>query len=94
MLTRGALRNASSSLSRRLSWPNPYFAQNWMLFAPDPLADDRGILARAKCADGRVTEYYDVTSPYIHAAQDSRFFPLMPYEKSSREDAARFLVPT
>ncbi|MET4640654.1 MULTISPECIES: DUF5819 family protein [Streptomyces] len=107
---------------------DPYFAQNWMLFAPDPLADDRGILARAKCADGRVTEYYDVTSPYIHAAQDSRFFPsrmsrlvgsslqslynsdplldrvrksekekekpvlpLMPYEKSSREDAVRFL---
>lgn len=53
----------------------PYLAQNWMLFAPDPLADDRGILARARCGDGTVTDYYDVTTPAIRAVQDNRFFP-------------------
>ncbi|TPQ20780.1 DUF5819 family protein [Streptomyces sporangiiformans] len=53
----------------------PYFLQNWMLFAPDPLADDRGVLARAECRDGQVTDYYDVTSRYVRTAQASRFFP-------------------
>ncbi|MGW7073660.1 DUF5819 family protein [Streptomyces sp. NPDC054855] len=53
----------------------PYFTQNWMLFAPDPLTDDRGILARAACPDGKVTPEYDVTSAYIEKAQSSRFFP-------------------
>lgn len=54
---------------------DPYFVQNWMLFAPDPLADDRGVLARAQCRDGRVTDYHDVTTPYVRKAQESRFFP-------------------
>ncbi|MBB4159930.1 MULTISPECIES: DUF5819 family protein [Streptomyces] len=54
---------------------NPYFAQNWMLFAPDPLADDRGVLARAQCRDGSVTDYHDVTTTYVREAQESRFFP-------------------
>ncbi|GAB3953419.1 DUF5819 family protein [Streptomyces sparsus] len=54
---------------------DPYFTQNWMLFAPDPLMDDRGILARAKCMDGNVTDYHDVTTPFVEQVQDSRFFP-------------------
>ncbi|MFI1254117.1 DUF5819 family protein [Streptomyces netropsis] len=107
---------------------DPYFTQNWMLFAPDPLSDNRGILARAKCADGSTTEYYDVTTKYVEQAQNSRFFPsrmsrlvtgnvqqinggdpvltrlresekekkkkeipLMPFEKTSQEEAVRFL---
>lgn len=53
----------------------PYFAQNWMLFAPDPLSDDRGILVRARCADQTVTAFYDVTSPLIDRVQHNRFFP-------------------
>ncbi|MFD3804887.1 DUF5819 family protein [Streptomyces sp. NPDC058619] len=53
----------------------PYSAQNWMLFAPDPLSENRGILARAQCRDGSVTSFYDVTAKYIAAAQSSRFFP-------------------
>ncbi|MDX3388188.1 DUF5819 family protein [Streptomyces niveiscabiei] len=57
------------------SYLNPYFAQNWQLFAPDPLSDDRGILARAKCADGSTSEYYDVTTSHIRAVQQDRFFP-------------------
>ncbi|AOR33759.1 hypothetical protein BFF78_24255 [Streptomyces fodineus] len=53
----------------------PYLSQNWMLFAPDPLSDDRGILARAKCGNGRLTGFYDVTRPYVDRVQRDRFFP-------------------
>ncbi|MCX5172185.1 MULTISPECIES: DUF5819 family protein [Streptomyces] len=57
------------------AYMQPYFAQTWLLFAPDPLTDDRGIVARARCADNTVTKDYDVTTPYIKDVQDSRFFP-------------------
>ncbi|WP_338930397.1 DUF5819 family protein [Streptomyces netropsis] len=57
------------------SYLGPYFAQNWKLFAPDPLSDDRGILARAECADGTTTGYFDVTTPYINKVHSTRFFP-------------------
>ncbi|MEV7419708.1 DUF5819 family protein [Streptomyces sp. NPDC089919] len=114
---------------RAAAYLEPYFAQNWMLFAPDPLSDDRGVLARARCADRTETPYYDVTSRYIQSAQSSRFFPsrmsrlvtgnvqqltggdpvlsrlreaekakkkkplpLMPQEKTSQEEARRFLA--
>jgi hypothetical protein len=53
----------------------PYFTQNWSLFAPNPLQNDEGIIARAKCADGAVTDYYDVTGPLIKETQGDRFFP-------------------
>jgi hypothetical protein len=53
----------------------PYFTQNWSLFAPDPTKDDQGIVVRAKCADGAVTDYYDVTGPLIKETQEDRFFP-------------------
>ncbi|MFD7877170.1 DUF5819 family protein [Streptomyces sp. NPDC059766] len=53
----------------------PYFTQNWSLFAPNPTKDDEGIIARAKCADGSVTDFYDVTGPLIKETQEDRFFP-------------------
>ncbi|MFC9155925.1 DUF5819 family protein [Streptomyces bauhiniae] len=54
---------------------DPYFSQNWQLFAPTPVSDDRGILARATCADGSVTQYYDVSAHGMKKARSSRFFP-------------------
>ncbi|KFG01942.1 hypothetical protein IQ62_04360 [Streptomyces scabiei] len=54
---------------------DPYFTQNWSLFAPDPASNDEGIIARVKCADGTVTDYYDVTGPLIKGTQEDRFFP-------------------
>ncbi|MEU2112994.1 DUF5819 family protein [Streptomyces sp. NPDC019507] len=54
---------------------SPYFTQDWLLFAPEPLADDRGILARASCPDGTRTPFYDVTNPYVERTQKDRFFP-------------------
>ncbi|MFG1666252.1 DUF5819 family protein [Streptomyces sp. Y7] len=53
----------------------PYFTQNWSLFAPEPVKDNQGIVARAKCADGSVTDFYDVTAPLIKETQSDRFFP-------------------
>ncbi|WP_129307712.1 DUF5819 family protein [Streptomyces sp. L2] len=53
----------------------PYFSQNWMLFAPDPVMVDQGIIARGRCSDGEVTKYYDVTGPSIKRVQNDRFFP-------------------
>ena len=50
----------------------PYSSQNWMLFAPEPVQDDEGIVARAKCTDGTVTGYHDVTGPSIDRVQQSR----------------------
>ncbi|MEU1278758.1 DUF5819 family protein [Streptomyces sp. NPDC005805] len=54
---------------------DPYFSQNWQLFAPSPMSDDRGIIARATCGDGSVSEYYDVSAEAMAKVQDSRFFP-------------------
>lgn len=54
---------------------DPYFAQNWMLFAPNPVSDNRGILGRAVCSDGKKSDYFDVTARGIEKAQASRFFP-------------------
>ncbi|MDQ0942380.1 DUF5819 family protein [Streptomyces sp. V1I1] len=54
---------------------DPYFSQNWQLFAPTPVSDDRGILARAACADGSVSEYFDVSARGLEKAQSSRLFP-------------------
>ncbi|MFD5735824.1 DUF5819 family protein [Streptomyces sioyaensis] len=54
---------------------SPYFAQNWMLFAPTPLSEGRGIIARAKCENGRVSRFYDVSSRGLQKMQHSRFFP-------------------
>ena len=54
---------------------DPYFAQNWQLFAPTPVSDDRGILARATCADGSLSTYYDVTTRALEKARSDRLFP-------------------
>jgi hypothetical protein len=48
-------------------WTEPLFDQNWKLFAPDPIAVDQGLLVRARLADGSVTEYVDIVSPYLEA---------------------------
>lgn len=53
----------------------PYLSQNWQLFAPDPVSEERGLVARARCADSTTTEFIDVTSHHIQAVQDNRFFP-------------------
>lgn len=53
----------------------PYLVQNWQLFAPDPISEERGAVARVRCTDGTVTEFEDITTEHIDAIHASRFFP-------------------
>ncbi len=53
----------------------PYLVQNWQLFAPDPISEERGAVARLRCADGTVTDYEDITTEHIDTIHASRFFP-------------------
>jgi hypothetical protein len=53
------------------SYMTPYFEQNWSLFAPDPISEERGMLVRARVTDDngtvRTTEFADITNPPIKA---------------------------
>lgn len=53
---------------------NPHLSQNWQLFAPDPISDERGVVARVRC-QGSTTEWTDISSSAIARTQSSRFFP-------------------
>lgn len=57
----------------------PYFEQNWSLFAPNPISEERGILVRARVTgeDGtvRTTPFADITNPAINAVHANRLFP-------------------
>lgn len=61
--------------SRAAAVLGPYFQQNWQLFAPDPISEERGIVARVRCSDGEVTPFEDVTTQHIEAIHSTRFFP-------------------
>ncbi|WP_148071129.1 DUF5819 family protein [Curtobacterium sp. PhB115] len=53
---------------------NPHLSQNWQLFAPDPISDERGVVARIRCR-GTTTEWTDISSSAIARTQSSRLFP-------------------
>ena len=57
----------------------PYFEQNWSLFAPNPISEERGMLVRARVeeSDGtlRTTGFVDITNPAIRAVHGNRLFP-------------------
>ncbi|MGW7456475.1 DUF5819 family protein [Streptomyces sp. NPDC054797] len=61
------------------SYMLPYFAQDWHLFAPDPVDRDKGVLVRAKKLqpDGSTatTEWVDVTSPTLQKLYGERLWP-------------------
>lgn len=58
------------------AYQQPHFQQNWQLFAPEPISDERLLLLRARL-DGRddedVTDYVDITSPEIASSHSLRF---------------------
>ncbi len=54
---------------------HPYLTQNWQLFAPDPINEERGIVARARCTAGGETGFIDITTEHIDAIHASRLFP-------------------
>jgi hypothetical protein len=57
----------------------PYFEQNWSLFAPNPISEERGMLVRARVTDVdgtiRTTPFADITNPAIEAVHGNRVFP-------------------
>ena len=61
------------------AYTQPFFRQNWQLFAPDPVSQENGLLVRAlvKNDDGSetVTDYIDLTSPIINSIHSTRLFP-------------------
>lgn len=56
----------SSSLSSTTSYLNPFFTQNWRLFAPNPISDDRTLWFRgeyvSESGDTQTTDWIDWTS--------------------------------
>ncbi|MDQ3631091.1 MAG: DUF5819 family protein [Actinomycetota bacterium] len=61
------------------AWMHPYFAQNWNLFAPQPINENRGMLVRARLREpdgkARVTRFLDITTPANREAQERRWWP-------------------
>ena len=53
----------------------PFFRQNWSLFAPDPVSIERGLLARVRCGQADPGAFVDLTTPRVQALQADRFFP-------------------
>jgi hypothetical protein len=53
---------------------NPHLSQNWQLFAPDPISDERGVVVKLRCGDEE-TKWIDISSSSIARTQSSRFFP-------------------
>ncbi|XXX78200.1 DUF5819 family protein [Sorangium sp. So ce134] len=58
---------------------NPFFQQNWHLFAPDPITDTRLLMVacRLRRPDGGTTEteWTDITTPYWEAHLENRLGP-------------------
>ena len=68
-LTATFLYNAPSNpvsqryASRLNTWMNPLFAQNWQLFAPNPISENVELRARASvAANGRITGWTDLSA--------------------------------
>jgi hypothetical protein len=74
MVLAGPLTPIKFDVGGAASLLNPYFSQNWQLFAPDPVSDERGVVARLRCG-GEATSWKDITSRAIVRTQASRFFP-------------------
>lgn len=58
------------------SYMHPHFPQNWNLFAPDPISEERGALARYRCSSGSApTDWVNITQRGIDKVHATRLFP-------------------
>lgn len=55
---------------------HPYFAQNWHLFAPNPIRSNFLMLTRCRLADGAVTVWYDPVAPLLATHHRNRLSPM------------------
>ncbi|MGJ6966337.1 DUF5819 family protein [Streptosporangium sp. G11] len=74
-----APRNSIYAISAPIvdGYINPYFRQNWELFAPDPVDYDSHVLVRAKVRDSgggeRQTGWLDITAPQLDMVRGAAF---------------------
>jgi len=54
---------------------HPFFAQNWHLFAPNPIKTNFILAIRCRLSD-RITPWYDPYTPLLAAHQRNRFTPM------------------
>jgi len=75
----------------------PYFRQNWSLFAPDPLVDTRHLLVSCRVSDGRGgtrdTEWADITTPLREKRAVYRVGPSAPLERTQMGPLHMILAP-
>lgn len=58
------------------SYMHPFFPQNWNLFAPDPISEERGALARYRCGgEQEPSAWSNITERGVDKVQGSRLFP-------------------
>lgn len=69
------------------AYMEPFFSQNWKLFAPNPASNNNVFFARAKFADGSVSEWMDLTSFMIEKNYQNR---LSPYNRLVRIQRGAF----
>lgn len=73
------------------SYMHPHFPQNWNLFAPDPISEERGALARYRCRESQApTDWVNITARGVEKVQGSRFFPSRESRIVSNSIIARF----
>ncbi|GLZ30748.1 hypothetical protein Lesp02_29370 [Lentzea sp. NBRC 105346] len=53
------------------SYADPYFRQDWGLFAPDPGTENQAVVARLELADGTITPWVDLTAEDLEAVRHS-----------------------
>lgn len=54
---------------------NPFFAQNWQLFAPTPLSDTIFVYVQVKDKQGEESKWIDISTPLYEANHKNRFSP-------------------
>ena len=75
----------------------PFFRQNWSLFAPDPLVDTRQLLVSCRVADGRGgtrdTDWADITTPLRDQRYTYRLGPSSALERTQMGPLHMILAP-
>ncbi len=54
----------------------PYFSQNWHLFAPNPVKSNFVLAVRCRLLDGAVTRWHDPVTPLLAAHHRNRLSPM------------------
>lgn len=59
-----------------ISYMHPFFAQNWQLFAPNPLSRDTYIYVQVRDKGGKETNWIDISTPLYDANHKNRLSPI------------------